>query len=140
MRRVVLDTNVYLSAILFAGPPEVIVHLARSRALLLVVSAPILAELTRVLRTKFDWTATQAREAVQEIRSLAVEVRPRERVRVIAADEPDNRVLECAVAGSVQAIVTGDWHHLRPLEPFRGMPILTPREFLDHLRSISTSG
>lgn len=140
MRRVVLDTNVYLSAVLFGGPPEAIVALARSRALLLVVSAPILAELTRVLRAKFDWTATQAREAVQEIRSLAVVVRPRERVRVIAADEPDNRVLECAVAGSVQAIVTGDLHHLRPLESFRGIPILTPREFLDHLRSTSTSG
>lgn len=140
MRRVVLDTNVYLSAILFGGPPEAIVHLARSRALLLVVSAPILAELTRVLRTKFDWTAAQAREAVQEIRSLAVVVRPRERVGVIVADEPDNRVLECAVAGSVQAIVTGDLHHLRPLEFFRGIPILTPREFLDHLRSTPTSG
>ena len=140
MRRVVLDTNVYLSAILFGGPPEAIVHLARNQALLLVVSAPILAELTRVLRTKFAWTAAQAREATQEIRSLAVVGRPRERIGVIAADEPDNRVLECAVAGSVQAIVTGDLRHLRLLVSFRGIPILTPREFLDHLRSTSTSG
>jgi len=140
VRRVVLDTNVYLSAILFGGRPEAIVHLARSRALLLVASAPILAELTRVLRTKFDWTAAQAREAALEIRSLAIIVRPRERLSVIREDEPDNRVLECAVAGAVQAIVTGDWRHLRPLESFRGTPILTPREFLDHLRSTSASG
>lgn len=140
MRRVVLDTNVYFSAILFGGPPEAIVHLARSRALVLVVSAPILAELARVLRTKFDWTAAQAREAALEIRSLAIVGRPRERLSVIRQDEPDNRVLEVALAGAVQAIVTGDLHHLRTLQSFRGIPILTPREFLDQLRSTSRSG
>ena len=140
MQRVVLDTNVYLSAILFGGPPEAIVHLARGRALLLVVSAPILAEFTRVLRTKFDWTAAQAREAALEIRSLAIVVRARERLSVIREDEPDNRVLEVAVVGAVQAIVTGDLHHLRPLKSFRGIPILTPREFLDYPRSTSPSG
>ncbi|MDP3772763.1 MAG: putative toxin-antitoxin system toxin component, PIN family [Gemmatimonadales bacterium] len=134
MRRVVLDTNVYLSAILFGGPPETILHLARSRTLTLVVSRPILAEFTRVLRAKFAWTAAQARQAEMEIRSLAAVVRPRERLSVVTDDEPDNRVLECAVAGAAQAIVTGDLRHLRPLNSFRGIPILTPREFLHDLR------
>lgn len=134
MRRVVLDTNVYLSAILFGGPPETILHLARSRTLTLVVSRPILAELNRVLRAKFAWTAAQARQAEMEIRSLAAVVRPRERLSVVTDDEPDNRVLECAVAGAAHAIVTGDLRHLRPLDSFRGIPILTPREFLHDLR------
>jgi predicted nucleic acid-binding protein len=49
---------------------------------------------------------------------------------VITEDEPDNRILECALEGDAAVIISGD-HHLRRLETFRGIPIMTPRQFLD---------
>lgn len=134
MLRVVLDSNVYLSAILFGGVPEAILAEARRGAIGLAVSNPILDEVTRVLHRKFGWSRDQARQARREIASLATLVAPLERVTVITEDEPDNRVLECALAAAAQAIVTGDRRHLRPLQTFREMRILTPREFLGEIR------
>ena len=53
-----------------------------------------------------------------------------ERVHVILDDPSDNRFLECALAGEVSAIVSRD-RHLLKLNSFRGIPILTPSEFLE---------
>lgn len=129
--RVVLDTNVYLSALLFGGPPEEILVLARAGAVTLIVSPAILDEVSAVLPRKFDWTTAQASRARREFSGLAELVIPRQTISAIREDEPDNRILKCAVAGRAEVIVTGDLRHLRPLETFRGIRIVTPREFLE---------
>jgi len=63
-------------------------------------------------------------------RGFARTVEPRERIAVVKRDEPDNRVLECALAAKAAVVVSGD-SHLRDLGSIRGMRILGPRAFLD---------
>ena len=59
---------------------------------------------------------------------LALSVRPRRKLQVVK-DEPDNRILECALAGHAEAIVTGD-HALLSLREYRGVRIINLREYL----------
>ena len=60
---------------------------------------------------------------------LSVSVKPRQRIHVVK-DEPDNRILECAVAGHASVIVTGD-RALLALCEYEGVRIISLREYLD---------
>lgn len=98
----------------------------------LLFSFPLLHELVHVLRDKFGWSAARVGEVRADLEEFVSWVQPTKLVTVLeGTDESDNRVLEVALAGSADAIVTGDRHLLR-LNRFRGIPILTPRAFLDH--------
>ncbi len=134
MRRVVADTNVYVSALNFAGTAEEMLALARGGQFDLFVSPPILQEIEGVLRRKFLWAPRRAAEAIALIREFATLVSPNERVSAVTQDEPDNRILECALAAEATVIVSGD-RHLLGLERFRDIPILSLREFLDAYRA-----
>jgi uncharacterized protein len=128
--RVVADTNVYVSALNFARAADEVLALGRVGVVELFISLPILEEIEGVLLRKFRWTAPRVREAVRVIRSFAALVHPAESVNVVLADEPDNRILECALAASADMIVTGDQHLLK-LKRFRDIVITNPRGFLD---------
>ena len=130
MPRVVADTNVYISALNFAGTADEVLALSRAGAIAVFISLPILEEIEAVLIRKFRWTAPRVREAARAIRTFAVLVNPSESVNVVRDDEPDNRILECAIAASADVIVTGDQHLLK-LKRFRDTVIVSPREFLD---------
>lgn len=134
MIRVVADTNVYVSAIVFGGTCEIILALARAGVVELYLSPAIRRELRFVLRHTFGWTAAQVREALDEVNALATLTRPSVRLSGILADEPDPRILECAIAANAEFLVTGDKRHLLPLRTFRGVRIVSPREFLSLLR------
>jgi len=124
--KVVADTNVYISAILFGGNPEKVLTLARRGELRLFISPDIVAEITRVLRQRFQWNNTQIVRLEQVLREFAELVIPKETVAWIDADEADNRILECAVEAGADVIVSGDARHLLPLREFRGIKILSP--------------
>ncbi len=130
MPRVVVDTNVYISALNFAGRPDEVLVLGRAGVIEVFISPPILEEIEGVLLRKFRWTSARVREASRAIRSFTALVNPEESVNVVREDEPDNRVLECAFAARADVIVTGDQHLLK-LKRFRGIVIASPREFLD---------
>lgn len=132
MLRVVLDTNVYVSAFVFGGPPLEILTLGIQDRIAMFVSAPIREELRAVLRSKFGWPTRDVRDALDAFDAFGSPVAPRETIAVIKNDEPDNRILECAVEAAAHVIVSGD-RHLRALRAFRGIDIMTPREFLDAL-------
>lgn len=132
-----LDTNVIISALISAGPPREIVGLCRSREVLLVTSNAILTELSEVLRRKFDWEAPRVEVLLEELRSFALVVVPAEAVHRIPDDPADDRVLECALEGRVDAIVSGDSRHLQPLGSFSGIPILSPTAFVRSVRDAS---
>lgn len=129
MLRVVGDTNVYVSALVFAGAPDEVLALARSGEMELFVSPPILQELRSVLPRKFWCSAADAKRAVASVQGFATLVHPAEHLDVITEDKPDNRVLECAVASGATMIVSGD-SDLPRLGEFRGIRIVSPREFL----------
>ena len=128
--RVVLDTNVIISALISAGPPRAIVERCRSSEVLLVTSDAILGELSEVLRQKFGWASGRVAVLVDEIRSFAAVVVPGEPVHRIVDDPADNRVLECAMEGRVDVIVSGDTRHLQPLGSFEDIPIVSPARFI----------
>ena len=128
--RVVADTNVLVSALLFpGGPPEAIYRLVLERRIDLITSRPLLVELGRVLTEKFGWERARAEEAVEQVIQLAELVDPKVTRSEIAADPSDNRVLEAAAEGGATAIVSGD-SHLLALESWQGIPIQSPATFL----------
>lgn len=134
MIRLVADTNVYVSAIVFGGTCEAILALARAGVVDLFLSPAIQKELRFVLRHTFGWADPQVREALTEVNALATLTRPSVKLSGILAHEPDHRILECALAAHADFLVTGDKKHLQPLKTFRGTRIVSPREFLNLLR------
>jgi len=128
IRRVVLDTNVLLSALTFGGKPEVVFEMARAGKIRMVVSPTLLAELALILKNKFAWDDEDVREALMVVGRHADLVKPGLRLRVLE-DDADNRILECAVEGRADWIVSGD-HHLLDLKEFQGIPIARVSGFL----------
>jgi predicted nucleic acid-binding protein len=68
---------------------------------------------------------------MRDIRAITTLITPVFTLSVIKEDEPDNRVLECAVEGQASYIVSGDEHHLQPLKEHEGITILSPAQFLE---------
>ena len=132
MARVVLDTNVVISALLFGGIPGAILQLVTEGALTLITSPALLNELERVLVAKFDYSHTAADLITTELRSMGELVVPNLTLRVIGEDPSDDRILECAVSARADAVISGD-RHLLSLKTFRGIPILPPQAFLASL-------
>lgn len=128
--RVVLDTNVIVSALVFGGTPQVILDLVSEGEIELVISPSLFVELAGVLEDKFHFSPQRVEQHLADLWAVAHVVTPRLTVHVFGGkDEPDNRVLECAIAGHVNAIVTGDNRVLRR-KRYQGIPILNPTQFL----------
>lgn len=134
MVRAVFDTNVLISATLFGGLPFDCLRLASQQKITLVLSPDILEEYRRVLREKFSYTDREIAAREERLRRVAVTVEPTDRLTVVKGDPSDDQVLEAALAGEVYVIVTGDHVHLLPLQSFQGIPIVTPRQFLNMIR------
>ena len=132
--RLVLDTNVLISALAFPGSkPDQVLRLARRQAVNLFLSPFILSEFSRVLRDKFELSAREADARVRAIRRVAHIIEPKERVSAVTAKEDDNRIIECAIAAEADFLVTGDKAHLLPLGSYRTTRIVTPAQFLEIL-------
>ena len=130
--RVVLDTNVLLSALILPGSkPDQVLQRVRSGEVELFLSSFILAELEQILRDKFRFTKRQTDERVTVIRRMAALVDSAERIALVAAKDDDNRILECAMAARVDHLVTGDKEHLLPLQCIGTTQIVTPAAFLE---------
>jgi putative PIN family toxin of toxin-antitoxin system len=130
MSRVVLDTNVYISALMFGGLPGSLLDLAFLRAFTLVISPALLDELEEKLRAKFELTIEDSAFLRAKLEDVAQVVDPEEVLSVIAEGPDDNRVLECAVKGRADLIVSGD-RHLLKLAQYQGITILTVRQFME---------
>lgn len=132
MIRVVLDTNVWISAINFDGKPEEILKLAVSKKISIFSSQTLFAELIGVLRKKFDYSDEKIRE-VETLFKKRVKFRePRTTLKVIVADLSDNRVLECAVEVEADFIISGD-KHLLALGKFEKIKVVSPAQFLKEM-------
>lgn len=130
MITVVADTNIYISAILFGGPCETTLGMARAGLIELYHSPAIERELQRTLQDKFRWTDSQVRDALLELRAVSHRLLPTLHLTDIVADDTDHRILECVVAAQADYLITGDKRHLQPLKRFRGIAIVSPRTFL----------
>lgn len=131
MMRVVLDTNVYISALLFGGKPLQVLGFAEDHMFSLLYSKPIREEVEGVLAKKFHWPQEMINLACEPYWKIGLAVRPKRRVSA-CPDPDDNRILECAIEARADWIVTGDKHLLDMLS-FEGISILRPDDFLKHL-------
>ena len=128
--RVVFDTNIFISALVIPGS---LAEKAISRIIEgqdeLVISPDIIKEVMSVLSSKFG----REREALSHVAVILLElgelVKPVQQVRVLR-DEPDNRILECAVFSNADLIVTGDKEMLR-LKEYMGVKIASLRDYLE---------
>ncbi len=129
--RVVFDTNVFVSVLIKPDSlPGLALALTRYDGACLLMSSAIFVELQRVLFEKLQYDSKIATAFLARLAKYSESVSPRHTLQAVLADPSDNRILECAVEGKADAIVSGD-HHLLDLKKFRKIPILTIREFID---------
>src|SRR5471032_2241410 len=101
-RRVVFDTNILVSALVFpGGRGEAALRRVIEQTDQLVLSRPIVDELLDVLSRKFARDAEELAHVAVYVTELAVVIAPKRRLRVVK-DDPDNRILECAAAGHAE--------------------------------------
>lgn len=127
--RVVLDTNVVASAMLWGGSPLLLLLAARKKRITLYSSAPLLAELADILaRPKFERKIAASMLTVDQLvarySSLVSVVRPA-LILPTSTDPDDDEVLAAAYTAHADMIVSGDRKHLLVLGKFEGIPILT---------------
>jgi putative PIN family toxin of toxin-antitoxin system len=130
--RVVFDSNVLISALtLPGGQGDRAVSVVLSGTVTLMLSKPILHEVLRVLGSKFSRNSEELARVAVFLGDLAEWVESNATLAVLA-DEPDNRILECAVAGNAAIIVTGD-RAMLDLKSHGNTRIITLRAFLDSM-------
>jgi len=133
MPKVVFDTNVYISAFLTkGGKAEAAYFLSIQGKIKLYTSVSILTETAIKLRTKFLWDDEAIKSSIKHISRVAKAVKPVAKLNILA-DEPDNRILECAGHIKADYIVTGD-KHILGLKKFEDAKIVTLAEFLHYMK------
>ena len=129
-RRVVFDTNVLVSGYLWRGFARKALEKVRSGEWILLVSTDAINELIRVLAYhKFGLTPTEIQPIVQDLATFSEFVEVKTQVEIIKSDPTDNIFLALAIDGDADGIVSGD-HHLIDLKKFKGIPIVSVRQFL----------
>lgn len=129
--RIVCDTNVLVSGILFDGPPRrILEHVVLGR-LENAASIEILSEAKDVLsRPKFGLSAGQVAGIIETFTETFLLVASVEQVKVVKDDPDDDRILEAALAGDVDYIVSGD-KHLLSLGAWKDIEIVSPAGFVE---------
>ena len=133
-KRFVLDINVLISALLLADSTPARAFRAATEQGEILLSEAVFKELNSVLgREKFDryilWDERQRFLAALLLQSTLVEIHE---MISVCRDPDDNHILELAVNGRANCIITGD-RDLLILHPFRTISILTPTQFIDSI-------
>lgn len=145
MTRVVLDTNLIISAILSPeGKPATILRMVLNAKLDLVLSPALLKEISLVLNyekirklfIKRSVTPQKIKDALQKIVKTAILVSGNTKVNRIDKDPSDNMLLSCALEGKADFIISGD-HHLTDLVSLEGISIVNPDTFLKLMKKQS---
>jgi len=132
--KVLLDTNVLISALIFGGKPEQTYNLVLDNQITAITSTILLAELTETLLKKFNFESIRITQLERIIKKHFKIVYSSETFH-IQKDEPDNRVLEASVEGECDYIVTGD-KELLTLATFKKIKIVTANQFLEILEEV----
>lgn len=128
--RVVFDTNIFISAFVIPGSlAEKAILKIIEREDFLLISRDIIDEVLSVLSSKFGRDREALSHVALILSELAEWVRPGRRVKIFK-DEPDNRILECAIYGRADVLVTGDKEILQ-LKEYEGVKIISLKEYLE---------
>jgi len=127
--RVVLDANIYIAAFLKPGLADQILERANQKELKIILSPNLLKEMRTKLREKFNFPGRVVDDFVNELKQIAIIVSPKRSLQIVKEDPDDNIVLEAAIEGKANLIVTLDKHLLK-LKKFQNIPIM-------HLRTLT---
>ncbi len=127
--KVVFDTNIFISALVIpGGQAKKAMRRITEGQDTLFISKPIIGEILSALSKKFGRDSEALSRLAVFLSDLATLVHPAKRINVLD-DEDDNRVIECAVAGKADVIVTGDKEML-DLKDYLGVKIISLKEYL----------
>jgi putative PIN family toxin of toxin-antitoxin system len=126
---VVIDTNVWISGLIFGGTPASVIQLFVDGSIVVVTSEEMLSELRRKISQKFPLFEPQLPQLEASIREMAVLVKLGTRAVNASRDVDDNMVIETAIEGKAGYVVSGD-KDLLVLAPFEGVSILSPAQFV----------
>lgn len=133
LTKVVLDTNILISAIVFGGKPRKVLESVIKGHIQLVLTEKIIEEMREVLDGKKFQSPKEITDLIiHELEALAEIVKPKHKITVIEKDPEDNKVLECAHESQADYIVSGDVFLLE-LEIFEGSKIVIAEEILEIL-------
>ncbi len=127
--KIVFDTNIFISAIVIPDSiaEKVILKIIQGNDSL-IISKEIIDEVLTVLSAKFNRDIEAISHAAYYLSELAQMVKPTRKIHILR-DEPDNRILECALSGKADAIVTGDKEMLK-LREYKEIKIISLKEYL----------
>lgn len=126
----VLDTNTYISGILFKGTPRKILELIIEGKIQSFVSEEIIQEIYTVLsRQKFRLPAERVHFIISEIESVSRVVFPSLQLKIVDRDPADNKILGCATEVNADVIISGD-KHLLEIDRFQGIEIVNASDFI----------
>jgi uncharacterized protein len=132
--KVVLDTNVLISAIMFGGKSREILEMGISGKIKVALSQDILKELAEVLvGKKFRAPISFVQQTIHELAEISELVIITSKINAIKSDPDDNCILDCAVSGKANYIVSGD-SDLLNLKRFKKIKILSPNDFYTLLK------
>jgi len=132
MIKVVLDTNVFISALFWKGAPYQIFKRILEGAILNFISPQILEELKERLLKKFKLPPEKVKEFLEIIVFNSQIVYPKKKVNIVKKDPEDNKILECALEAKASFVISGDGHLLE-IKKYKGIKIISPKEFLSKI-------
>lgn len=132
--RITLDTNVLVSGTFWTGNSFRVLDLIDKKVVSCVLSEPILQEYLKVIQSdeimrKKEAKSLRINDVIRKVIAMMDIVHPKTSINVVKEDPDDNKILECAIEGSADCIITQD-NHLLKLGRFRKIDIITPEEFL----------
>lgn len=128
--QVVIDSNVWISGLVFGGNPEKVIRLFTEGHILLITSEELLSELRRKISQRFPLFAPNLALLEASIREYAIMVRLGTLPITVSRDTDDNKFIETALAGNAEYIISGD-EDLLVLKSYKDIRIVKPAEFLN---------
>ena len=127
--KIVIDTNIYISAIFWGGKPRSVVDLGRNGQVSIFTSSQIEKEINKKLKTKFGLSDEEVAQILFDFSTFTLPIKASRKITVIDDDPDDDKFIECAVASRAGFIVSGD-KHLLNLKEYKGIKIMKAADFL----------
>ncbi len=127
--KVVIDTNIYISAVFWQGKPRKVVDLGRTQDIQIFTSTEIEDEISEKLQTKFKLSRAEADRIMFDFSTFTIPLSIKKKHRVVIDDPDDDKFIDCAMACGADFIITGDKHLLK-LQEYMGIKVVKAAEFL----------
>jgi uncharacterized protein len=133
-QKIVLDTNVWISALLWGGKPAEIIKAAENNSVTIFASEQIIEEISQVLtypklKKVYDAEGLRSQDLIDSVLKVAKFVKVTEKIHVISEHPADNKFVECASAALAAYIVSGD-KHLLHVACYKKIQMLSVNDFL----------